>query len=290
MKPVILKLSSPVLAAAVCDVPLMQRWEVLRRSDNPMTPRELAAVCGVSPEQIQDTLDRLVDAGLAVRNRASSKSRAVTYRAIGKDVVIEWSDESEVECQRVDEHHACFRRAGHALVERLQAAPASKRKGRNWLVGDLTATLNHEESRQAVEIISNALDALRALEQTAYKRIQSGDVDTTKPPGPAPQPRHYYANLQMQELDAPQLPLPTWTFWSSRSIAHMIARIESSPSALLSPREHDIARRLAAGDSRPEIAKAMRISQNTVASTAKRIYAKLGVHSRAELASRMRTG
>lgn len=290
MKPVILKLSDPALAAIVCDFASMQRWEVLRRSDYPITPRKLADLCGTTLEQMQDTLDRLVDAGLAVRNKASARARSVTYRAVGREVVIEWNEQSEVECRRVDEHYASSRRATQALLERVQDAPIGKQPRRNWLIGDLTATLNHEESQQAVEIISNALDALRTLELAAYRRVQSGGAETNSPARLAPQPRHYYAVLQMQQLDAPQLPLPTWTFWSSRSIHRMVARIENSPSTLLTTREHDIARRLAAGDSRPTIAKAMRISEHTVASTAKRIYAKLGVHSRAELASRMRTG
>ena len=55
----------------------------------------------------------------------------------------------------------------------------------------------------------------------------------------------------------------------------------------LSPREKDVAVALAQGSSRPEIAEKFGISINTVASIGKRVYAKLGVSRRAELAARL---
>jgi DNA-binding CsgD family transcriptional regulator len=45
---------------------------------------------------------------------------------------------------------------------------------------------------------------------------------------------------------------------------------------------------LAAGSLRPEISRRLGISTNTVASIAKSVYRKLGVHSRGELAVRLR--
>jgi DNA-binding CsgD family transcriptional regulator len=57
----------------------------------------------------------------------------------------------------------------------------------------------------------------------------------------------------------------------------------------LSPRERQVAALLASGQTRPEIAAALGVSLNTVATIGKRIYAKLGVKRRAELASRLRS-
>jgi two-component system nitrate/nitrite response regulator NarL len=50
----------------------------------------------------------------------------------------------------------------------------------------------------------------------------------------------------------------------------------------LTPRERDVLERLAQGQSQSEIAAALVISPNTVASHLQRILAKLGVHSRAQ--------
>jgi DNA-binding CsgD family transcriptional regulator len=66
------------------------------------------------------------------------------------------------------------------------------------------------------------------------------------------------------------------------------ARSASTGMHELSPRERQVAAMLAAGKTRPEIAEALGVSLNTVATIGKRIYAKLGVRRRAELASRLR--
>lgn len=47
---------------------------------------------------------------------------------------------------------------------------------------------------------------------------------------------------------------------------------------------------LSSGLSRPEIARKLGISLNTVGTLSKRIYAKLGVRRRAELSNRIRRG
>jgi DNA-binding NarL/FixJ family response regulator len=73
----------------------------------------------------------------------------------------------------------------------------------------------------------------------------------------------------------------------SDGIKRMLKRHSESPSKLLGPKEQEIARRLAAGESRPSIARALKVSVHTVTATSRRIYAKLGIHSRAELAARM---
>jgi DNA-binding CsgD family transcriptional regulator/DNA-binding MarR family transcriptional regulator len=287
MKPVVLKLSDPKLAAAVVDLAMMQRWEVLRRSDTPITPQELAESCGISAEAMQQTLDRLVDAGLAVRVKASVKSKAITYRSVGKEIVIEFDEQSDAECASVDEHHAVFRQYGQGLLDHSRSAGAVHRKKLNWLIGDLTATFNEEESSKALEIVTSALHALHSLEHSAHERLRSESRAPTVSGATTTPSKHYYAVLQMQQLDEPQLPLPTWTFWSRRTIKRMIEKIERRPSTVLTAREREIAKRLSAGDSRPDIAKSMGITKNTIASMTKRIYAKLGVHSRAELAARM---
>jgi DNA-binding NarL/FixJ family response regulator len=57
---------------------------------------------------------------------------------------------------------------------------------------------------------------------------------------------------------------------------------------VLSPRELQVARALEAGRSRPQIAQELGLSEHTVVTLSKRIYKKLGVHSRTELSTRLK--
>jgi DNA-binding NarL/FixJ family response regulator len=57
---------------------------------------------------------------------------------------------------------------------------------------------------------------------------------------------------------------------------------------VLSPRELEVARALDAGKSRPQIARDLALSEHTIVTMSKRIYRKLGVHSRTELSARLK--
>ncbi len=74
--------------------------------------------------------------------------------------------------------------------------------------------------------------------------------------------------------------------WLSRSIRAKVMALhrqrESSPERLLSGRELDVLRLLAAGQSNKEIAAELNISSSTVKNHISNIYPKLGVHTRVE--------
>jgi DNA-binding CsgD family transcriptional regulator len=58
----------------------------------------------------------------------------------------------------------------------------------------------------------------------------------------------------------------------------------------LTPREQRIADLVAQGKSNKEVAAELFVTVHTVEGALKRVYAKLGVHSRTELAHRLNTG
>ena len=67
---------------------------------------------------------------------------------------------------------------------------------------------------------------------------------------------------------------------------HVVEPAEDSPPTL-SPREHEIARMVAKGYANKSIASVLDISSWTVSSHLRRIYAKLGVSSRAAMVARL---
>lgn len=82
-------------------------------------------------------------------------------------------------------------------------------------------------------------------------------------------------------------PIPQFSLWNADYAPELVHHREKDPGSVLSPRELEVARRLATGESRPFIAKSLRISTNAAATTSKRIHAKLGVNNRAAIASLM---
>jgi DNA-binding CsgD family transcriptional regulator len=83
-------------------------------------------------------------------------------------------------------------------------------------------------------------------------------------------------------------PLPRVMFIDRAKDGKAVAMIRKSRISNLSPREREIANELISGKTRPEIAKQLGISVNTIATISKRIYAKLGVRRRAELGAKLR--
>lgn len=77
-QPVVLRLDCPKLQAAMADISLTQRWEVLRRSANPLTNHELADACGVSDGVAVNMINsatKRIHTKLGVRNRAEFAAR-----------------------------------------------------------------------------------------------------------------------------------------------------------------------------------------------------------------------
>ncbi|MFM1937077.1 MAG: Bacterial regulatory protein luxR family, partial [Planctomycetota bacterium] len=85
----------------------------------------------------------------------------------------------------------------------------------------------------------------------------------------------------------PALPRPEVRVVPHHLVHEAREAASSNGMHLLSARERQVAIQLARGMSRPEVARELGVSVNTVATISKRIYAKLGVRRRAELPSRL---
>ena len=282
MKPTILLLNDPKVASLVLDQPAMQRWEVLRRSDVPMTAEQLATACHVHLSTMQFTLDRLVDAGFAVRLKASTASKRIRFRAASKDVVVRYDSTSESGREIARGVRDAMTQHGRKVVDRAQRSPGIRSKSLRLLDTAHTPVLTFEESIEVMNLLTSTARKVEEIEDRAYRHAIADPASNFQS-----RTRGYYVHLLLQPLAEPELPLPHLAILSEKGVASFVERMASAPGNLLSRRECEIARRLAAGDSRPAIAKALALSPDTVAATCKRIYAKLGVHSRAALAARM---
>lgn len=282
MTPLVLKLSDPKVRAVAGDFQVMQHWEVLRRSSTPLSVPQLAERCHASLEVAQASLDRLVDSGFAVRLKATASTRCTTYRPSSTSIVIEWSRSSSEECEWMRCHRRRLIDVSRTIADEARASKVIQSLALRWLNVHIAATLTIEESFEVLDVLATAGRAVDAIEQRAEaRRRENPPVPGEKPP------RGYQISIEMQPLEQHPLPFPQLMAWESATVAKWLSRSAAAPDSVLSKNEHAIARRLAAGESRPKIAAALGLSKHTVATVSKRIYAKLGIHSRAELAKRM---
>lgn len=271
-----LKLNDPAMTRALHDIPTMQRWEILRRSRRAMSAAELARAAATSVESTQRSLDTLVAARLVDAVPATNRRRHFTYRVAMQRLFLRWS--------RSDKADAAAWRALEEVMRDHSRRVQDDAAGRNGAeqfapsnFGGCTSVLLLEE------------DALRVREsfRVAYAMLAEADQRARESAGRTGA-NPYHVSFKLQRLWEPELPMPE--FYVIEETFHDRDRqvLESAASSLLSQRELEVARWLERGASRPKIAAMLGLSPNTVASTSKNIYRKLGVNSRAQLASRMR--
>lgn len=282
-KQTVISLESPALQAIILDLVLLQRWEILRRSQRELTPGDLATAWRCELPEAQRSLDQLVESGLVVRLKASRSRRHVAYQAVALDVSLMWDPDSPTQGEVVKRYLAQHRSYSRELLDRHEKMPWGSRK-RRYYNGFATITLTDDEYTAIGRLARGMYDILDAADRRAQTRAAGKLPDSDLPEGEAP----YHLAFDLAALYEYEPPMPHLEIWDKTSISKESDRAARSASTVLTAKEADVARRLAAGDSRPEIAKSVGLTVNTIASTTKRIYAKLGVRNRAELVARMR--
>jgi DNA-binding CsgD family transcriptional regulator len=271
--------------AAVRDFPTMQRWEVLRRHIAPMSAQEFASACSVTHSEALASLDLLLDGGFVVRHRATARLRHTTYTVTADEVLVVFDSDNEEQLRWINSQAIEFRRfSRNAIDSHITMPPRGGGVKRSYGEFYRAPTLTPAEVERACAILQQAVDAIAELEREALARSRrdkkSGSVA-------AESSQAYMLAVNFVAVDAGVLPLPKLAFMESEMALRRSELRATSPKSLLTARELEVATSIASGKSRPETAKALGVSANTVASATKRIYAKLGVRNRAEFTSRM---
>lgn len=278
MSEVHVDLKSPSVLRALADVPTMQRWEILRRSQRPFTVAELAESARISLDEAQRSLDILTEAGLVAIKPAATRRPKITYQAAMKRLVLQWDrrDPDGVAASRAlgDGMWKYSRRvideaASHAGAEEFEAPSIS--------------------GQTSVVLLKGDVQRVRESFLATYAMLAEADRRARECPDPT-QPIPFHVAFDLRRLWEADLPLAEFFVVERDTMENDRKVLESGASKILSPREFQIARLLEAGRTRPAIAKELGLTPNTVASLSKIIYRKLAVRSRAELVARMRLG
>lgn len=265
-----LHISRPGLLEALCDLEAMAVWECLRSSAGGRSLEEAAAACDLSQPKTRTLLDWLVQLGLVERRPAGRGRRLPTFRVTVPELRVAYDG---IEPDRLAE---LFARWHASRVEQFELMLAHKptQRGRRprGFCGSGSARLNADERGRLGLLIQQIGNLMRNAAMRQADGPRGADEDS----------RIYAVLLRTEELATEPPRQPNILFVAEGP--DRAASPRGIDRGLLSPRERQIAEALAAGSSRPEIARQLGLSPHTVVTLSKRIYRKLAIRRRAELA------
>ena len=255
----------------------MHTWEALRRAKGPQAAADLIQALGMDRSAIQDILDRLCDAGLAVRVPMTRNHRAVRYAVEADRIVIAWDPTDGASIAALRNH----------LDASIRDRAAGEHGAHDGAAPDLLELLAHDVSGivevnddDRAELARRIEDLARFIHVVRSRRPVRGAT--------APDRTRWRIDLRIGAA-ANELPHAIVQAAPGSTPSSTPPRNGDVPggNAPLAPREREVAAGLVAGLTRPEIAKHLGVSPYTVATLVKRIYRKLGVRRRIELAHRL---
>jgi len=272
---VITDLSQRGVAELLTDSVAMRCWGALRRSHRGTDARSIAAAARTTAARAQSSLDTLVSLGLAARLGGARDRRASTYRSSGAELVVAWRPQDAAHratVSRIEEERA---------LDLRDAIEALGGRGIERNARDATHVLGataHMTARERSELSRLVLDIER-LVLTAQQR------DERRSPLDAP------PNVIVSTALAPVAPttptVPCVFLVPEAGVRAVSERLAAGPMDQLSGREREVAAALALGLSRKAIAAQAGLAEGTIVTLSRRVYRKLGVHNRAELATRL---
>lgn len=276
MKSQSLSISAPGLVHVLRDIRTMQRWEILRRSQRGHTVAQLATESRSSLAETQDALDRLEAVGLVGKQRMNARTKQIRYRAAMERLVISFDKSSDLDRDLMREVEQGMREYSRSVIDGCDSIRRSNEKGRVSVHGVTSVVLTVEDACAVRDAFRSAYALLVAAERRAR---ESGD---------SVEKHGYHLGFEMRELNQPEIPMAEVFMVEQTVFDEHRDLLCKAASMVLSPRELEVARALEAGRSRPQIAQELGLSEHTVVTLSKRIYKKLGVHSRTELSTRLK--
>lgn len=249
-------------------------WEVLRRFGRAADASEVASALGSEPGTIRETLDALSEAGILEKLPIRAHRRQPTYRANGEVLAVAYEPDDPVETEAAKGIATAFRSQVQSAVLREEHSPHAAMLGA-W---------------RSVQLEPEERAELRRLLQEVLDFLESTQARITRTDGPAASTANLHLLLDLCLATGSMPPVPAIHFVPRARAEHFNGSSVAVTMQRLSPREREVAVLLANGQSRPEIARKLEVSGNTVATITKRIYAKLGVRRRVELSNRIRRG
>ena len=276
MSTIVLDIRTPGVPECLASISRLTLWECLRRFDRAVDAAALADALDRRASEVQKDLDALLGIGVIVR-RPAGRGRKSGWCVAGDAIVVRYrvnDPDDESRLARMDRLFDARRR------KEIDAAVKSdrERSPTDFMY------LSRHAARFDAEDIRELWDLLQKIE-AFFHRVNLKQSGTEGAPS---RDCNYHAAIDVSALRPGVMALPSLQIIGDHVADEVAQTGLRDPLADLTAREAEIARLLAAGRSRPWIATNLKITENTVREHGRRIYRKLGVRSRVEMAARFR--
>jgi DNA-binding CsgD family transcriptional regulator len=255
-------------------------WELLRRYGGPMAAAAIERVVRFTADEVQRALEVLITHGIVARHPARGRRRMPAYSSLRPALIVEYRGDDADDCHRLETWLPRLEFAMGQAAIRLQvlsdgaaggAEPAPVRRSVR-----LSTHLHPQDADELRARVDDLVAFMRLLE-SKYSGDDALDSFLC----------NYRVDIEVQPLPS-QLPASALvTVRPTRGDWEDVTDEAGDEAGALSPREREVAVGIVNGRSRSDIAARLGITASTVATLTKRLYRKLGVHSKTQLTKRL---
>lgn len=264
-----LNLSDAGVLDALCDDDAMRAWYQVRMSQRPLSAAEVADGSRLELGPTHAALDRLEAAGLIRKLLARGSRRIISYQSALATLRVlipdDWRDD-----ERSVKLAAAFMRRDQALLDRAKRVLQSTRA--EWYFEQVTPIL---ATREEFEELQRRMNEVAAYVMEVAGRAREPEQVTDYP-------MRHVVQLRIAPLEGEMPPIAEIRVGTRRSY-ELEQGCRTTISGALGAREVEIAKLLQEGLSRPEVAKRLGISPQTVSTYCKRLFEKLQIRRAIEL-------
>jgi DNA-binding CsgD family transcriptional regulator len=253
-------LDDPAVREILFDPMAMRLLDAIRRSSDPIPHAALFDAEVGPPTEVTTRLQRLESIGMIRFDRTEGRSG---FTAVDNLVAVHCGESGEEKA-----HFDRYREMVSAFNESLPVIPVDHEEEN--LYTDRVHLLTDDERNRVEKAIHRVLRELCRLEENPT--VEGPD-----------EPRRTPMRLSIRKSEvAVDGPLLAPVFLFRESMVASSRKILDSVVDRLTPRQIEVATLLVEGSTKADIAEALDVSENTIKSTVRSIYKKLGVTSKAE--------
>lgn len=264
------------VAAFVSDDQALSVWEMLRRFGRATPVDELAQSCAMPLARVQGIVDRAVAIGIANRVAASKGDSRVRFEATGDRILMEVDPASSAVRSLLAGCYRRFADDSRRCIDESMAEASRGRRGVPAMASITHLTLDEAEARELIALFK-PIDAFVSRVSEKHDRDPAG----------TPRRCNYHLALHVAPVVTERLPPARMTFAEKGASDRVAADFEKRASRLLSPRERTVAELLVRGKTIKSVAGELGVSPSTVNTLCERLYRKLGITKRAQLAMKL---